>query len=149
MTSFTDISGREWSFSINLGAAKRALEQLGINILNPTGLIVLTDAGEVDRDKSLVMLLSENDVFVGDLVAAFLTPVLRERNVSKESFLETIGGKNVRELRTALFDELNHFFSDSGNAPAAEMMKNFIDEVVNASAGTPKENAIPSAGETL
>ena len=111
MKSFNDNKGRRWDIDITIGAVKRVLDMIKINLLEP-------DKGEVP----VLQRLGTDEILLIDTIFAIISPQAKSLNVSDEEFGASIGGKAVMDAQEAFYEELADFFQSRGRTDRAEMV---------------------------
>ena len=95
MKSFRDADGREWPVTVDVNAAKRVRNMVGVNLLDITG-------GLFDKLSDPITLV--------DVLYAICKPVADERKVSDEDFGRCLLGDPIDSATEALLEELVDFF---------------------------------------
>lgn len=107
MREFNDRQGRTWFVTINLGACRRVLDKLGVNLL---------DVGfETDNGEPLTRRLLYDDLFFADVCEVLLEP--------QEAPFDTFGGYELKKLDEAFWAEYQNFFADRGRDWAAKALE--------------------------
>ena len=96
-----EIDGIEYPLRLTVGAIARVRHEASTDLLDA-----------VDGD--LLSLIDSNPVLCGTIAAAILRPELEKRNLSKEAFLDSVGGAEHEALKNAIFEELVNFSQNPG-----------------------------------
>lgn len=100
MREFTDSTGQTWSLNVTVGSVARVREQSGI--LLPSIM---------DNPPESVAKFLLDDVAVGNALWGLCSPQAVERGVTKESFLESLGGDSLGAAQEALVRATIDFFT--------------------------------------
>lgn len=106
MNQFVDKSGQAWPLSITIGAARRVLNKLGVNLLDPSS--------KTDNELGLSQRLLYDDLFLLDVVGTLLEPQLTERALDKERFFDCVDGATVKRIEETFWKEYLAFFKERG-----------------------------------
>lgn len=112
--TFKDKTGREWDLAITLGGARRVLNAVEVDLLNP--------ASETGKGV-LSMRLMSDDVLLYNVVVAIISPQLDKANVKEEAFAEEIDGEVMRGLESAFWNSYRNFFKARGKDWAAKAIE--------------------------
>jgi len=97
MKTFSDITGRSWTVTVNIDAIKRVKTLIGTNLL---------DAIE---GKLLEQLIAD-PVLLCDILYCLCKPQADSQNVSDEDFGRAMAGDVIEAATTAFLEELADFF---------------------------------------
>lgn len=114
MTIFKDSTGREWTIAITLGTARRVLDALGVDLLNPAAL---------SDGVPLSQRLLYDDLFLSNVVAAIVSPQLTASGVDADAFADALGGAELAAIETAFWTEYKNFFAARGKVWAARAIE--------------------------
>lgn len=109
MHRFTDTAGREWMLRVNVGTARRAKEDAGIDILG------LLDAPK-DGAKSQLETLSEDPSRIVPIVASLCKEQIADRKIDAFTFEEGFDGETLEKATNALLEEIIDFFPNPRRA---------------------------------
>ncbi|HOT74011.1 MAG TPA: hypothetical protein PLX18_12705 [Anaerohalosphaeraceae bacterium] len=112
MKAFEDAKGRRWELSLTIGSAKRVLEKLGVNLLEPEG-----------GEPPLLTRLGADAMLLCDVLYVLCEPQAEKNAVSDIDFGESLGGDAIREAMQAFYEELIYFFQQSGRPDRAKMVQ--------------------------
>ena len=98
MKQFADSTGAVWALKIDIGAARRVLSALGVNILNPA-----EPCGETTVSQRLMY----DDLFLVDVVRAIVDP-------KDVDFDARIDGETIGRIEKAFWEEYRVFFAARG-----------------------------------
>src|SRR6056297_3020987 len=137
MKNFTDSAGRSWSIQLNIAAAKRVRDLLGVDILAP-------EAGH----PPLMTRLGTDEILLCDLIYCLVKPQADSQNVTDEQFGSALGGDAILAAQQALYEEMCDFFRSRGRSHTAaalakqhEMIRLAVDSLQQ------RIEAIDPAGE--
>ncbi len=99
MKTFRDSENREWQIAMNITAAKRVLDLLKVNLLEP----------EVGTPP-LLTRLGTDIILLCDVLYAICKPQADQREISDEQFGQALGGDAIFQATKALMEELTDFF---------------------------------------
>lgn len=94
MRTFKDSEGREWPIALNIGAAKRVKDALGVDLLDP----------------GCLRTLAADPYTVANVLYVACEAKAKERSLSDEQFGEALRGDVIDQATDALLDELVDFF---------------------------------------
>jgi len=97
MKTFTDNAGHTWQVVINVAAAKRVRDLLGVDLLEAGG-------GE------LLKRLAVDPILLVDVIYVLCKPQADAAQVGDEAFGEAMAGDVIDTATTALLEELVDFF---------------------------------------
>lgn len=115
-SSFKDSTGREWRVKITMGTALDVLEELGVDLLNPTA-----------RDESK---LSAVDVLtsVPSMLAQVVFFCVRGPHCDKKTFLDHLDGAALKSASDAFWRAYEDFFAAAGRADFARVIESKASE---------------------
>lgn len=122
MRTFNDSTGRTWTLTLTLDAAKRVKSLCNVNLLE-------LDAG----DPPLLTKLGTDVILLCDVIFALVKPQADTLGVSDEQFGAALGGDAILAAHTAFYEELVDFFRKLGRsdlAKALEAQRRMIDLTV-------------------
>jgi len=122
MKTFTDSTGKTWTLSLTIDAAKRVKGLLGVNLLDLT-------AGE----PPLLTRLGTDVILLCDVLYCMVKPQADTAGVTDEQFGSALGGEAILAAQTAFYEELVDFFRKAGRgevARAVETQRRLIDLTV-------------------
>ena len=101
MRTFKDNAGRVWSVQLDVAALKRVRSLLGVNLL------------EVIESPKMIDKLSNDPVFLCDVLYAVVKPEADAQKLTDEDFGRAMGGDALDGASTAFLEELVDFFPQS------------------------------------
>lgn len=115
-SSFKDSTGREWRVNITMGTALEVLEELGVDLLNPTA-----------RDEGK---LSSVDVLTSDpsMLAQVVFFCVKEPYSDKKTFLDHLDGAAFKRASDAFWRAYENFFAAAGRADFARVIESKASE---------------------
>lgn len=115
-SSFKDSTGREWRINITMGTALEVLEELGVDLLNPTA-----------RDEGK---LSAVDVLTSDpsMLAQVVFFCVKDRHSDKKTFLDHLDGAALKSASDAFWRAYENFFAAAGRADFARVIESKASE---------------------
>ena len=116
-SKFKDVNGKEWDLKITLGGARRALDNFGIDLLNPASK---TKDGEILSSK-----LMSDDLFLYSVVLCLIKPQLEKAGLdaNDESIDELFDAESLRGMDSAFWSAYKNFFTARGKAWAAKAIE--------------------------
>lgn len=102
MKQFKDAKGREWSLTVNVGAAKRVRDLTKVDLFN----IFASEAEKVFSDPVLLV----------DMLWVLCMDQAKERGVTDENFGESLYGDAIEHATLALMESVADFFPSSRRA---------------------------------
>jgi hypothetical protein len=122
MHSFKDNKGRCWDIELTIGAAKRVLELLKIDLLQPeTG------------DPPLLQRIGSDEILLVDTVFVLIKPQADIQAIKDEDFGAALDGRAALDMQKAFYDELIDFFRSRGRTDretAAVKQKEILEKVI-------------------
>lgn len=112
MKSFIDAQGRNWSITLNLGAAMKIRDRLGVDLLQP-------ELG----DPPLLTRLGTDELLLGEVVCVLLESQFEVHNVTAEDVYKAFDGKTLQDAQEAFYQEMIHFFRQSGRTDRAQAIE--------------------------
>lgn len=114
--TFKDSTGREWRVKITMGTALDVLEELGVDLLNPTA-----------RDEGK---LSAVDVLTSDpsMLAQVVFYCVRCPYSDKKTFLDHLDGVALKSASDAFWRAYENFFAGAGRADVARVIESKASE---------------------
>jgi hypothetical protein len=106
MQAFHDSERNRWELALNLGAAKRVYDALGVDLLNP--------AQPTDDGRALTVRLAFDDFLLGRVVVEMIAPQAEARHVSREELDALFDARTLAAAEKAFFDEWRDFFTQRG-----------------------------------
>jgi len=119
MKTFTDSTGKTWTISLTIDAAKRVKGLAGVNLLDLT-------AGE----PPLLTRLGTDVILLCDVLYCLVKPQADAAGVTDEQFGSALGGEAILAAQTAFYEELVDFFHKAGRgevARAVQTQRRMID----------------------
>lgn len=114
MKQFIDNTGAAWGLEITLGAARRVLKTLDVDLLDPA-----SKTGDLTVSQRLLY----DDLFLSDVIAAILEPQIKERGLENDAFFERIDGATLKQVEAAFWEEYQRFFEARGKEWAAKAIR--------------------------
>jgi len=111
MKEFTDTEGRKWVVAMTVAAARRVLDLVDVNLMDPA-----------QGDPPLLTRLGTDVMLLVDVIFAVVKPQADQRNISDEDFGAALGGDVVLAARTAFFQEMSSFFESLGRRDIVQAM---------------------------
>jgi len=124
MKTFTDMAGRTWTISLNLGTAMAVKDALGIDLLQP-------EAGE----PPLLTRLGTDELLLGEVICCLLAGQFEAHKVTAEDVRASFDGATLLAAQKAFYEELIDFFRQRGRADrarAVETQAKMIEAAVKA-----------------
>ncbi|MDD3585818.1 MAG: hypothetical protein PHQ75_01435 [Thermoguttaceae bacterium] len=124
MKTFVDTQGRTWSITLNLGAAMKIRDRLGVDLLQP-------ELG----DPPLLTRLGTDELLLGEVICNLLESQFDVHKVTAEDIYNAFDGKTLQDAQEAFYQEMIHFFRQSGRtdrAQAIEKQRKMIEAGIKA-----------------
>ena len=115
MQAFHDSERNRWELALNLGAAKRVYDALGVDLLNP--------AQPTDDGRALTVRLAFDDFLLGRVVVEMIAPQAEARHVSREELDALFDARTLAAAEKAFFDEWRDFFTQRGKTWASRAIE--------------------------
>lgn len=112
MQNFTDTANRSWSISLNLGAAMKVRDRLGVDLLQPE----LGDPPLLDR-------LGSEEMLLGQVICVLLEGQFGSYKVTAEDVMTAFDGATLLAASDAFFRELVDFFHRRGRTDRAKAVE--------------------------
>ena len=112
MQSFIDTQGRTWSMTLNLGSAMKIRDRLGIDLLQP-------ELG----DPPLLTRLGTDEILLGEVVCILLESQFEVHKVTADDVYTAFDGKTLQAAQEAFYQEMIHFFRQSGRTDRANAIE--------------------------
>ena len=129
MKTFTDIAGRTWTISLDLGTAMAVKDALGIDLIQP-------EAGYPGPEGTpLLTRLGTDELLLGEVLCALLASQFEAHRVTDADVRASFDGQTLLAAQTAFYEELVDFFRQRGRADrarAVETQATMIDKAVKA-----------------
>ncbi len=107
MKSFKDAKGDTWETVITVSTLKRVNNLLGVDLSE----IITQKDGKINCD--LLVKLSENPIFLVDVLFAVCKPQCEERKLSDDAFAERLLGDAISDATNALIEGMIDFFPEA------------------------------------
>jgi len=118
MKTFTDSAGRSWTIALNIDAAKRVRDLLGVNLLEPE-----------KGDPPLLMRIGTDEILLCDCIYCLCKPQADQQNVTDEQFGAALGGEAILAAQTAFYEELIDFFRQRGRSDRARAVQTQMEMI--------------------
>lgn len=115
MQYFHDSERNQWELTLNLGAAKRVYDALGVDLLNPSQ--------ESDDGRAMTIRLAFDDFLLGRVVAEMIAPQAEARHISREELDALFDARTFAAAEKAFFAEWRDFFTQRGKTWAAKAVE--------------------------
>ncbi|MBQ6828418.1 MAG: hypothetical protein IJO46_10435 [Thermoguttaceae bacterium] len=103
MRYFHDSERNQWELTLNLGAAKRVYDALGVDLLNPSQ--------ESDDGRAITIRLAFDDFLLGRVVAEMIAPQAKARQLSRDELDALFDARTLAAAEKAFFAEWRDFFT--------------------------------------
>ena len=115
MRYFHDKDHNRWALELNLGAAKRVYDALGVDLLNP--------AFVCDNGQTVSARLCYDDLLLGRVVLEMIAPQAEAVRVSRDELEANFDAKTLCDAEGAFFDEWRDFFTQRGKTWASKAVE--------------------------
>ncbi|MBP3531641.1 MAG: hypothetical protein J6K25_10750 [Thermoguttaceae bacterium] len=112
MRYFHDSERNQWELTLNLGAAKRVYDALGVDLLNPSQ--------ESDDGRAITIRLAFDDFLLGRVVAEMIAPQAKARQLSRDELDALFDARTLAAAEKAFFAEWRDFFTQRGKTWASK-----------------------------
>jgi len=103
MQQFKDSKNNNWEVTLDIAAAKRVRDLVGVDILAP-------EAGDVP----LQTRIGTEVMLMVDIIYAIIRPQLDKMQIDDVAFGGLLGGDAIISAQTALYSEMINFFQQCG-----------------------------------
>lgn len=115
MRYFHDSERNQWELTLNLGAAKRVYDALGVDLLNPSQ--------ESDDGRAITIRLAFDDFLLGRVVAEMIAPQAKARQLSRDELDALFDARTLAAAEKAFFAEWRDFFTQRGKTWASKAVE--------------------------
>ncbi|MBN2132866.1 MAG: hypothetical protein JW741_25430 [Sedimentisphaerales bacterium] len=109
MHTFSDTENRLWTLNMTIGAVKRVKAARKVNLLDPLGHRLATNATRKLREPLLTRIQTDVELLV-DVIWLIVKPEADRLGVTDLQFAEALGGDAARDAYVAFMHEWRDFF---------------------------------------